>query len=78
MAKERDGRILDKDFEEGFTNKASEIREELRDDIAKAQKYAYGKNDEFEAMVSDHPKAFVIGSFVGGFILGALLSKGNK
>ena len=87
------GRILDKDFEEGITNRASDFRKEAQDeitrragelqreaqsDINKAQKYAYKKNDEVEAMISDHPKAFVLGSFIGGFALGTLFSRGNK
>ena len=43
-----------------------------------AQNYAYKRNDEIEAMIKEHPKAFVLGSFVGGFALGTLLAKGNK
>ena len=83
------GKILDKDFEAGITNRAGEFQKEIQgdirkaqkmaqDDINKAQKYAYGKNDEFEAMVSDHPKSFVLGAFIGGLVIGALLSKGSK
>ena len=78
MANEKGGRILDKGFEEGFTNKAREFQKEAQNDINKAQKYVYGKNDEFEAMVSEHPKAFVLGAFLGGIIIGTLLSKGSK
>ncbi|MDO8554797.1 MAG: hypothetical protein Q7S22_08360 [Candidatus Micrarchaeota archaeon] len=78
MANERNGRILDKGFEEGITNKAGEFQKEVQDDINKAQKYAYRKNDEFGAMVNEHPKSFVLGAFLGGVALGTLLSKGSK
>ena len=85
----KSGRILDKDFEAGITNRASELRKEARDAITAAQKeasrdmrvaqeYAYEKNDEVEAMIREHPKAFVLGSFIGGVALGALLVRGNK
>jgi len=78
MAKEKNGRILDKDFENGIAGRVGEFQKGAQDDITKAQKYAYGKNDEFEAMIKQHPKAFVLGSFIGGVALGALLSKGSK
>ena len=82
----KNGRILDKDFEEGITNRAGEIQKEAagrmgeiqreaQSDIAKAQKYAYQRNDEIEAMIKEHPKAFVLGSFIGGVALGTLLAK---
>ncbi|MFA5246876.1 MAG: hypothetical protein WC408_03225, partial [Candidatus Micrarchaeia archaeon] len=75
MAKEKNSRILDKDFEAGITDKADEIQAELRsdirkaqkivqEDINKAQKYVYEKNDEVEAMIREHPKSFVLGSFL--------------
>jgi len=70
MTNERSGRVLDKGFEEGIANSA-------QDGINKGQEYARRKNDEFECMVQEHPKAFVLGSFVGGFALGTLLSKGK-
>ena len=87
MAKNR--RVLDKDFEEGITNRAGELRDDARDaitmarkeaqsDIAKAQDYAYKRNDEIEAMIKEHPKAFVLGSFIGGVALGTLLARGNR
>jgi len=89
MANEKGGRILDKDFEAGITDKMSELQHEAQVDINKAQRYAqadinkaqkyvYSKNDEFEEMVSDHPKSFVLGAFIGGLVIGALLSKGSK
>lgn len=83
------GRIPDRDFEEGIANRAGELQREAQhdiarakkeayDDFAKAKKYAYQKNDEIETMISEHPKAFVLGSFIGGFALGTLFSKGNR
>ena len=89
MANEKGGRILDKDFEDGITNRAGEIQrgisgradelqKEAQGDITMAQKYAYKKNDEVEAMIKEHPKAFVLGSFIGGVALGTLLAKGSK
>ena len=84
---------MDKNFEEGITNRASEFQKEAQgeitrragelqrgaqSDINKAQKYAYRKNEEVEAMINEHPKAFVLGSFISGFALGTLFSRGNK
>ncbi|MCX6771247.1 MAG: hypothetical protein NTX79_04285 [Candidatus Micrarchaeota archaeon] len=85
----KNGRILDREFEEGITGRASELQREARDaitvaqneaqrDITMAQKYAHGKNDEVEAMIKEHPKAFVLGSFIGGVALGTLLARGNR
>jgi len=78
MANEKGGRILDKDFEEGITGRASELQREAQSGITKAQGYAYKRNDEVEAMIKEHPKAFVLGSFIGGVALGTLLAKGSK
>lgn len=78
MANEKSGRILDRDFEAGFADKANEYQKSAQEGITKAQKYAYLKNDEFSAMVSEHPKSYVLGAFIGGVVLGTLLSKGNK
>jgi hypothetical protein len=78
MTNEKNGRILDKDFEAGFTDKADEFQKQAQEGITKAQKYAYTKNDEFAAMVNEHPKSYVLGAFIGGVLLGTLLGKGNK
>ena len=78
MTSEKGGRILDKDFEAGISNRASGFRRDAQENINKAQKYAYGKNDEFAAMVNEHPKSFVLGAFIGGVVLGTLLGKGSK
>jgi ElaB/YqjD/DUF883 family membrane-anchored ribosome-binding protein len=80
---------LDKDFEEGISNRASELQreaqaginraqKEAQAGIAGAQKYAYEKSDEIDAMINEHPKAYVLGAFIGGVVLGNLLSKGSK
>ena len=74
----KDGHILDKDFEDDMSNRAGNFRREAQNDINKAQKYAYQKNDEVTAMVTEHPKSFVLGAFLGGVVLGTLLSRGNK
>ncbi|MFA6907308.1 MAG: hypothetical protein WC263_00595 [Candidatus Micrarchaeia archaeon] len=82
----KNGRILDREFEAGITGRAGEIRKEAAGrigeiqreaqlDITKAQKYAYAKNEDIEAMIREHPKAFVLGSFIGGVALGTLLAK---
>ena len=75
MKNEKIGRILDKDFEDGIANSAGNLQREAQADITRAQEYVHGKNDEFEAMVKGHPKAFVLGAFVGGVVMGTLLSK---
>ena len=74
----KNGRVLDKDFETGITGKMDELQKEAQGDITRAQAYAYKKNDEVEAMIKEHPKAFVLGSFIGGVALGTLLARGNK
>ncbi|MFA6213728.1 MAG: hypothetical protein WC717_00425 [Candidatus Micrarchaeia archaeon] len=85
----KNGRILDKEFEDGITGRAGELQREAQAGISRAQagaqsginraqSYAYEKNDEVEAMIKEHPKAFVLGSFIGGVALGALLGRGNK
>ena len=82
-------RILDKDFEKGITNRAGGLqreaqrdittaRKEAQEGITRAQNYAYEKNNEVEAMIKEHPKSFVLGSFIGGVALGALLARGNR
>ncbi len=68
-------RVLDKDFEEKIGEKAGEVRAAARKDIAMAEKYVEMGKQDFESKVKDHPTAFVLGAFVGGLILGALLSK---
>lgn len=107
MADEKNGRILDKKFEEGITKGVSDLKKEAQTDITKAQagianaqkgiakgvsdfqkgtqesidgaqEFAHEKNDEIEAAIREHPKSYVAGSFVGGVVVGSLLSKGSK
>lgn len=59
-----DGQIIDKNFEKEITASAKE-----------AHQYAREKQSQFEEMVSERPFEFVIGAFVGGLLIGALLSK---
>jgi len=86
MTNERNKRILDKDFEDGITGRAGEIKRNAesrmgeykkgaQESIGNAQKYAYEKNDEVEALIREHPKSYVLGAFIGGVALGALLSR---
>ena len=77
MTKERNGRVLDKDFEDGIRNRANELQGDAQDGITKAQNYAYRRNDEIEAMIKEHPKSFVLGSFIGGLALGTLFARGK-
>ena len=69
------GRILDREFEEGIANRVSDIQEEAQRDINKAQKFARKKEDEAEVMIKEHPVAFVLGAFLGGVIVGAMIAK---
>jgi len=82
MANEKSGRILDKDFESGIAGGMNDFKNDVRDeaqaDINKVQKYARARNVEIETMISEHPKSFVLGAFIGGLALGALIAKGNK
>jgi hypothetical protein len=78
MIKEKNGRILDKDFEDGITGRAGEMQRDAQGGITQAQDYMYKKNDDFTAMVNEHPKSFVLGAFIGGVALGTLLGKGNR
>jgi hypothetical protein len=75
MPNEKSKRILDKDFTDGITGRAGEYKKGAQESIGKAQKYAYEKNDEVEALIREHPKSYVLGAFIGGVALGALLSR---
>jgi ElaB/YqjD/DUF883 family membrane-anchored ribosome-binding protein len=59
-----EGRLLDKDFED-----------QINANINEAQKYMQKKQSMIEDAVSEHPFEFVIGAFLGGVLIGALLSK---
>jgi len=81
-------RILDKDFENGIVRGAEEFRRDTQKGMKEfqrdaqtgidgAQKYTHQKNDEVEALIREHPKSYVLGSFIGGVLLGTLLSRGK-
>ena len=42
--------------------------------IDDAKNYAYESKDKFDVLVADHPLAFVVGAFVGGLLVGKMLS----
>ena len=73
-----DRRILDKEFKKGLENRVGDFQEDAQEGIDNAKKYLYKTNSDFELMVKEHPKSFVLGAFVGGFIAGTLLSKVSK
>lgn len=86
MTNEKNRRILDKDFEDGITGRAGEIRRDAesrmgeyrkgaQESIGKAQKYAYQKNDEVEALIREHPKSYVAGAFAAGALAGLWLGR---
>jgi hypothetical protein len=104
MTNEKNKRILDKDFTDGITGRAGEIKRDAegrmgqyqkgaqesigkaqkgaQESVTKAQKYAHKKNEEVEAEIKKHPKAYVAGAIAVGAIAGAatvaLLSKKKK
>ncbi len=78
MSNGKDNVILDRKFKERMAHKVNDFQEEVHDDVVNAKNYLSQKNSEFEIMVKDHPKSFVAGAFVGGFIVGTLFSKVNK
>jgi len=59
-----EGRILDKDFED-----------QINSNINEAQKFVQKKQSMIEDAIGGHPFEFVLGSFIGGLLVGALLSK---
>lgn len=63
-AKTMEGRILDRDFED-----------QIQSNISEAQKFARKKQSMVEDAVSERPFEFVIGAFIGGLLIGALLSR---
>ncbi len=42
--------------------------------IEDAKNYASETKDKFDVLVADHPLAFVVGAFVGGLLVGKMVS----
>lgn len=74
-AKIVNGRILDKQFEEHLNSNITEAHKQINANIGEAQKYVQKKQSMVEDAVSERPFEFVIGAFLGGLIIGALISK---
>lgn len=70
-----EGRILDKDFEDNINSSIHEAHRHLDSNINEAHKYISKKQSMIEHAVSEHPFEFVLGAFVGGIVLGSLISK---
>jgi len=69
------GRVLDEDFEGDIKKRAGMAVDTARSDVEMAERMAMMKKEKFEEMVRERPLAFVMGAFVGGIIIGALISK---
>lgn len=76
-AKMVNGRILDKQFEEQIHSNLSEAQGQINENIGKAHKYAREKQSMVEDAISERPFEFIIGAFVGGLLIGALISRKN-
>jgi hypothetical protein len=62
MAKDTEDRLVERTIEDA------------RHKFDDARHYADGKKAEFDAVVADHPLAFVGGAFIGGLLVGKMLS----
>jgi len=76
------GRVLDEEFEGDVKKKAATAMERAgmametaKSDFMMAERLAVEKKEKFEELVKEHPLAFVLGAFVGGVVVGALISK---
>lgn len=69
------GRVLDEDFESEMKKKAGMAVDTARHDVEMAERFAAQKREKFEEMVKEHPLAFVLGAFIGGVVVGAMISK---
>jgi hypothetical protein len=63
--------VVDKKVIEEVLNKMSGFQDG-------AEKYISKKNDDVEGAIKAHPKSFVLGAFLGGLVLGLLVSKVNS
>ena len=75
MAKMTEGRILDEDFEEQINSNMNDAKMRINSNIHGAQEYMQKKQSIIENAVSERPFEFVIGAFLGGLLIGALISK---
>jgi ElaB/YqjD/DUF883 family membrane-anchored ribosome-binding protein len=69
------GRVLDEQFEAGVKANAAAAAASARKEVEMAELMLLEKEKKLEAVVKEHPMMFVLGAFVGGVILGALISK---
>ena len=74
-AKMMEGRILDKQFEDQINANIGEAHKQINANLGEAHKYMKKKQSMVEDAVSERPFEFVIGAFIGGLLIGALLSK---
>lgn len=70
-----EGRILDKDFEEQLNSNISDAQKYVQSNVEGAQKFVQKKQSMIENAVSERPFEFVIGAFIGGLLIGTLISK---
>lgn len=75
MTTEKGGRLLDRNFEEGLSSKFSELKKEAKNEIQRVEKTAAVQKDKLEVLVKENPVPFILGAFVGGVIIGALISR---
>ena len=68
-------RVIDRDFEARMSAKAAELKKEAAKDVEIAERYVESGKHNFEHMVKEHPYAFVMGAFIGGLLVGSILSK---
>ncbi|MDP2666621.1 MAG: hypothetical protein Q8P05_03925 [Candidatus Diapherotrites archaeon] len=70
-----EGRILDKHFEEQINSNLDDARKQINANVHGAHTYVKKKQSMVEHAVSERPFEFVIGAFLGGLLIGALISK---
>ncbi len=54
--------------------KIGEAKEFAGEKIGDARNYAIEQKDKFDVLVGDHPLLFVGGAFIGGMLLGKMIS----
>jgi len=63
--------VIDKKIIEEIAKKVSELE-------SGAEKCVIKTTNDVEKAITAHPKEFVIGAFLGGIVIGLLVSKGNS